>query len=109
MLNFKNIGWVSVEDVLNNPVPYISPSKNSGPVLLDPFEPDAKGRDYCARLYRGYQGSDLFIRSWMHGGTFYLLAPDVQEARVAAQLDANAANAMSFEDMLQAMQRAQDR
>jgi hypothetical protein len=83
-LRFKGRGWVSVRDVLNNPEPYISPSRNMGPTLLDPLEPNEQGRDYCARLYRGTTGRDLFIRSFMHGETYYLLAPDVQDARAAA-------------------------
>jgi hypothetical protein len=74
-LFFKGKGWFSVKEILDNPSPFISHSKNTGPTLLDPLEP-TRG-DYCARLYVGTTDYSLFIRSFMHGETFYLLAPEV--------------------------------
>jgi hypothetical protein len=95
-LCFKRLGWVSVEDVLDNPTLYVSPSKNSGPTLLDPLEPS--GRDFCARLYRGQTDGSLFIRSWMHGETYYMLAPHVRDARLATAEGAD----LEYEDLVKA-------
>jgi hypothetical protein len=86
MLKFKGMGWVSVADVLANPMPYVSPSENTGPVLLDPLDRNDKENRYRARLYLGRTGHDLFIRSWRHGVTYYVLAPEAQEARAATSV-----------------------
>jgi hypothetical protein len=83
----------TVMDVLVDPSSYVNRD------CLDPFEPFA--RDYCARVLRGRQDGAPFIRSYMHGGIYYLLDPQVDAALM--EMAVNAIPDMSADELMRAM------
>jgi hypothetical protein len=79
MLDFDDLGFVSVEAVLADPDRFI------GETLADPLEGAGYGRDKAMVLRSKTDSCAICISSFAHGGAFYQLRHDARTARAAVE------------------------